>query len=262
MKRTRSPVGFLVMLLAAFPSPTVLKAETIMPKRFKSIARSLRPFVDSHTLAGAVTLVASRDGILSLEVVGFADIAAGRPMQKDSLFWIASMSKPMTAAALMMLVDEGKVNVEDPVEKYLPEFRGQMLAVEQDADHVLLRRPARPITVRDILTHTSGLPFGSRVEHHIDAFPLRVAVLTYALTPLKFAPGSKYEYSNAGINTAGRLAKSYKPNAANTGLEETPITQLSYPPRRSAPSVSRRGPLLDGGRRLALLPHDPQWRGP
>ena len=244
------------------------------------IAASLQPFVDRHVLAGAVVLVASKTEVLSLDAVGQADLAAGLPMRTDCLFWIASTSKPMTATALMMLVDEGKVNVEEPVERYLPEFKGQMLAVEHDEDHTILKKPARPITVRDILSHTSGLPFMSRVEQVIDARPLREAVVSYALTPLKSEPGAKYEYSNAGINTAGRiievisglryeqfmqqrlftplgmkdttffrgqqqvarLAKCYKPNAAKTGLEETTIDQLTYP--LSAPG---RHPCPAGG---------------
>ena len=86
------------------------------------VAPLLQPFVDNQTLAGAVTLVASPEKVLDLEAVGWADIAAKTPMRTDALFWIASQSKPITASALMILVDEGKVNVEDPVEKYLPEF--------------------------------------------------------------------------------------------------------------------------------------------
>ena len=245
-----------------------------------SMAGVLQPFVDSHTLAGAVTVVASKDKVLSLEAVGYADVAAKTPMRTDHLFWIASMSKPMTATALAMLVDEGKVNLDDPVEKCLPEFRGQMVAVEQDKDHVLLKPPAHPITVREILAHTSGLPFMSRVESRIDTFTLREAVISYALTPLLFQPGSKHVYSNAGINTAGRiievvsgmpyeefmekrlfgplgmkdttfwpsaeqvrrLAKSYKPNADKTGLEETAIGYLTYPL-----SDRKRGPSPGGG---------------
>ncbi len=171
----------------------------------RDVAQVLQPFVDSQTLAGAVTLVASKDKTLSLEAVGWADIGAKKPMRSDNLFWIASMSKPMTATALMMLVDEGKIKVDDPVEKYLPEFRGQMLAVERDNEHQLLKRPARPIQVRDVLSHTSGLPYMSRVEQKIDTFPLRESVLSYALSPLEFQPGTKYAYSNAGINTAGRI---------------------------------------------------------
>ena len=232
------------------------------------VAGSLQPFVDSHALAGAVTLVADRDKVLTLEPVGFADVAARKPMRPDALFWIASQSKPITATALMMLVDEGKVKLDDPVEKYLPEFKDQWLAVERDKDHILLKKPKHPITVRDILSHTSGLPFASALEQPtLDVLPLRDAAGSYAMTPLQFEPGSKYQYSNAGINTAGRiievvsgmpyeeflekrlfgplgmkdttfwpndeqltrLAKSYKPNADKTGLEETTITQLTYP---------------------------------
>ena len=130
----------------------------------KGVASSLQPFIDNHVLAGAVMLVASKDKVLSLEAVGYADIAAKKPMQTDNLFWIASMTKPITATALMMLVDEGKVSVDDPVEKYLPEFKGQMLAVEQEQGKAVLKKPAHPITVRNLLTHTSGLPFKSPVE--------------------------------------------------------------------------------------------------
>jgi CubicO group peptidase (beta-lactamase class C family) len=234
----------------------------------KTIAAALQPFVDNHTLAGAVTLVASSDRVLSLEAVGSMDIARKRPMRTDALFWIASQSKPMTATALMMLVDEGKVNVDDPVEKYLPEFKGQWVMAEQDADHLLLKRPVHPITVKNVLTHTSGLPFSSPIEQPtLDVLPLAARVRSYAMMALQFEPDSKYQYANAGINTAGRiievvsgmpyeqfmeqrlfqplgmkdttfwpsarqvqrLAKSYKPNAAKDGLEETTITQLRYP---------------------------------
>src|SRR5262249_46289316 len=104
----------------------------------KSIGAQLQQFVDSHTLAGAVTLVASKDKVLSVETIGYADIAAKKPMRPDTLFWIASMSKAITASGLMVLVDEGKVNLDDPVEKYLPEFKNQMLAVPQDKGLVQL----------------------------------------------------------------------------------------------------------------------------
>jgi CubicO group peptidase (beta-lactamase class C family) len=268
-----------------------------------SIAAALKPYVESHTLAGAVTLVASKDRVLDVQAVGWADIAAGKPMRTDALFWIASMSKPLTATALMMLVDEGKVNLDDPVEKYLPEFRGQMLAASQDADHAELKKPARPITVRDVLSHTSGLPFMSRVERKIDTYPLRVAAMSYALTPLKFEPGSKYDYSNAGINTAGRilevvsglpyeefmarrlfrplgmkdttlwptpkqlarLAKSYKPDAAKTGLEETTIDQLTYPlsdtTRGPSPAGGYFSTAADMGRFCQMLLSGGEWGG-
>ncbi len=265
--RWRFPVVPLVVALSAVPQrcPAQDKAPGALGGK---IAAALQPFVDRHALAGAVTLVADKDKILSLETVGFADVGARKPLHPDAVFWIASQSKPMTATALMMLVDEGKVRLDDPVAKFLPEFKAQWLAVERDEDHVLLSRPKHPITVREILSHTSGMPFKSAMEEPtLDLLPLRDAVRSYAMTPLEFEPGSKYQYSNAGINTAGRiieivsgidyaefmqkrlfgplgmkdttfwpdkeqlarLARSYKPNAAKSDLEATTVTQLRYP---------------------------------
>ncbi|HEY7315553.1 MAG TPA: serine hydrolase domain-containing protein [Gemmataceae bacterium] len=274
-----------VLLFAALVfAPLPASAEDTAPA--KGIAAVLQPFVDRHALAGAVTLVADKDKVLILEAVGFADVAAKKPLKTDALFWIASQSKPITAAAFMMLVDEGKVKLDDPVEKYLPEFRGQWLAVESGKDHMLLAKPKHPITVREILSHTSGLPFASAMENPtLDLLPLRVAVKSYAMTPLIFEPGSKYQYSNAGINTAGRiievvsgmsyedfldkrlfaplgmkdttfwpseeqlkrLAKSYKPNADKNDLEEIKITQLKYPLSDRARQPMPAGGLFSTG---------------
>jgi CubicO group peptidase (beta-lactamase class C family) len=233
-----------------------------------AMALKLQPFVDDGTIAGVVVLAADKDKILSLDAVGYEDLAAKTPMRPDSLFWIASQSKSITAAALMMLVDEGKVNVDDPVEKYLPEFHGQMVTAEHDASHMLLKPPAHLVTVRNLLTHTSGLPFASPLEQPtLDILPLSARVHSYAMLPLQYEPGSKYQYSNAGINTVGRiievvsgmpyedflqqrlldplgmtdttfwpnaeqqkrLAKSYAPNHDHTALVEVPIGQLLYP---------------------------------
>jgi CubicO group peptidase (beta-lactamase class C family) len=250
-------------LAALLPAVHELGAEE--PGR---LAASVQPFVDRHELAGAVMLVASREKVLAVEAAGWADIAASQPMRTDSIFWIASQSKPITAAALMLLVDDGKVNLDDPVEKHLPEFGGQMVVAEKDDDHKLLRKPGHPITVRNILSHTSGLPFKSAIEEPtLDVWPLSLRVRSYAMTALDFEPDTKYQYSNAGINTAARIievvtstpferflddrflkplgmtdttfwlsdeqatriAKSYKPGPEKKGREETTIDQLRYP---------------------------------
>lgn len=264
-----------VLLAAVLPAPADVSPSA------KSVAAVLQPFVDKHALAGAVTLVADKDKVLSLDAVGYADVASKKAMPTDALFWIASQSKPITAAAFMMLVDEGKVKLDDPVEKYLPEFKGQWLTVERDNEHILLKKPKHPITVRNVLSHTSGLPFASIMEQPtLDILPLHVAVKSYAMTPLVFEPDSKYQYSNAGINTAGRilevvsgmpyeefldkrlfgplgmkdttfwpneeqlkrLAKSYKPTADKDDLEEIKISQLQYPLNDRA-----RRPMPAGG---------------
>ena len=228
----------------------------------------LQPFVDRHELAGAVTLVASRDRILSLEAVGYSDIANRKPMATDALFWVASMSKPIASSALMLLVDEGKVRLDDPVAKYLPEFDPRIMEASPDETKVLLQEPHHPLTVRQLLGHRSGMQFKSSLETPtLDLFPLALRVRSYALEPLMSEPGAEFSYSNAGINTAAhiievvsgmpyeeflkrrlfdplgmtdttfwptdaqvaRLAKSYKPDAAGTDLEETLISQLRYP---------------------------------
>jgi CubicO group peptidase (beta-lactamase class C family) len=266
----RHRVHLALWLLAALPAAVRPASAQLVaaPTASESLGATLQPFVDSRSLAGAVTLVADVDNVLSLDTVGFADIAAGKPMRPDTLFWIASQSKPITATALMMLVDDGKVKLDDPVAKYLPEFRDLWLAAEQDKEHVLLRKPRHAITVREILSHTAGMPFKSALEEPtLDLLPLREAVRSYAMTPIVFEPSTRYQYSNAGINTAGRiievvsglsyeeflddrllgplgmkdttfwpdreqltrLAKAYKPNTDKTGLEETTISQLKYP---------------------------------
>ncbi len=271
--------GLVAVLLAAVA--LVVPAAPAKDPAPRGPAAVLQPFVDNHALAGAVTLVADKDKVLSLEAVGYSDVTAAKPMKTDALFWIASQSKSITAAAFMMLVDEGKVKLDDPVEKYLPEFKGQWLAVEKDNDHMLLKHPHHPITVREILSHTSGLPFASAMETPtLDGLALRDAVRSYAMTPLQSEPGTRWSYSNAGINTAGRiievvgkmpyedfldkrlfgplgmkdttfwpnegqlarLAKSYRPDKDKTGLEETTIGQLTYPL-----GDRKRGPMPAGG---------------
>lgn len=271
-----------VVLSALFLSALHLASASLHAQATATLAAKVQPFVDRQELAGAVMLVADKDKVLAVEAAGWADITAKKRMQADAMFWIASQSKPITAAALMILVDEGKVHVDDPVEKYLPEFRGQMVVAEKDADHVLLRRPKHPITVKNVLSHTSGLPFKSAIEEPtLDLFPLSVRVRSYAMTPLDIQPDSKYQYSNAGINTAARIievvagmpfekflderllrplgmndttfwpndaqaariAKAYLPGPGNRGLAETKIGQLYYPLTDRA----QRFPMPAGG---------------
>jgi CubicO group peptidase (beta-lactamase class C family) len=253
----------LLGVLAVVPLP----AWTDAPTGGKGIAPLLQPYVDKHALAGAVMLVADKDKILDIEAVGYADVAAKKPMKTDALFWIASQSKPITATALMMLVDEGKVKLDDPAEKYLPELKDLKVGEGKGKDRVL-KSPEHPVTVRRLLSHTSGMPFSTAKERPtLDVLTLKDGVRDYAATPLLHEPGSKYQYSNAGINTAGRiievvsgtsyesfldtrlfgplgmkdttfwpnkeqlarLANSYKPSKDKTDVEEIEIGQLRYP---------------------------------
>src|SRR5208337_3381523 len=202
----------LVIGLLCSSGPAIFSQATALPDPIRSY---LQPLVDNHTIAGAVVLVATRDRTVYLEPVGFRDLATRTPMRADSLFWIASVSKPITATALMMLVDEGKVNLDDPVEKYLPEFRGQMVYRTRPAPSQTAPAPMKPseldpanhpILVREILSHTSGLPFRSAAQPGaLDLLPLKDAVRSYAAEPLLFQPFTDYSYSNEGLNTAARI---------------------------------------------------------
>ncbi len=173
-------------------------------ERLREIPRRMQAFVDDSTIAGAVTLVARNGQVAALDAVGSADLATRRSLEKDSLFWIASMTKPLTATAVAMLVDEGKLALDDPVEKILPEFKGQWMIDSRGESAMTLVRPPRAITIRDLLTHTSGL--GDVSSPRPDC-ALAELVMGYAREPLQFAPGSKWQYSTAGINTLGRVVE-------------------------------------------------------
>jgi len=190
-------VCLLPVLILVTASPLAHSADT--PGTLAPVLQSL---VDKHIAPGVVVLVANKDGVLDLEKAGFASLATKTPMRDDSVFWIASMSKSLTATALMMLVDEGKVSLDDPVEKFLPEFKGQQVGATEDGHPA--HPPAHPITVREIMNHTSGLVLANdkNLKHpHV----LQGDVLEYAQRPLRQEPGTKSEYNNNGINTAGRI---------------------------------------------------------
>ena len=199
-------VNALGILLLAFTSLAKFDPVRVAmdPQQLREIPKRVNEFVVDGTIPGAVTLVARHGHIVSLEAVGLADIAARKPMKPDSLFWIASMTKPITAVAVLMLEDEGRLSVEDPVEKYLPEFKDQWMIQSRASDRMTLVRPPRPITLRDLLTHTSGLGDVPTPRPHATLAEL---VLAYAQQPLKFAPGSRWEYCNSGINTLGRIVE-------------------------------------------------------
>jgi hexosaminidase len=221
-------LGPLGKLVEAAAKPSAAKADPIHDY--------LQPLVDNHTIAGAVTLVADKTHTVYIAPVGFRDKEANAPMTADDLFWIASVSKPITATAFMMLVDEGKVNLDDPVEKYLPEFKGQKVyRARPDPKNPLPVHPnpadlvpaSHPITVREILSHSSGLPFKSAAQPGaLDLLPLKDAVRSFAAEPLLFQPFTAYSYSNEGINTAGRIIEVVTGMSYEQFLQERLFTPL------------------------------------
>jgi CubicO group peptidase (beta-lactamase class C family) len=143
-------------------------------------------------------------------VLGMADIEHKAPMKRDSIFRIASMTKPITALCVMQLVEQGKVDVEAPIENYLPEFKGQMLVASKENDTVTLKKPARPIAVKDLLTHTCGLPgypTGMADIYQKRNRTLSETTIAISQAPLMFEPGTRWSYCNPGIDTLGRLVE-------------------------------------------------------
>jgi CubicO group peptidase (beta-lactamase class C family) len=232
------------------------------------IRARMRTFVEQGQISGAVTLVGDRDGVVSVEAVGLRDLERGLPMHPDTLFLIASMTKPITAIAVMMLADEGKLAIDDPVETHLPEFRGQMMVASKDESTITLRKPSRPITLRDLLTHTSGMP-GPPFPGLADLYTKRdhtlaEAVMAFSQYPLNFEPGSRWAYSSSGIDTLGRVVEVVSGRSYETFLKARIFDPLGmadttfYPSReqlaRAAVVYSRKGGELRPAAALRVGP--------
>lgn len=200
---------FVLLLLPLFAASALAPAQpAAAPDKLAAITPAMQKFVDSNDLAGAVAVVGRKGGVIYHEAIGYRDLATKEPMQKETLFRIASMTKPVTAIGIMILADEGKLNPDDNVAKYLPEFTGQMLVAQKGKDSLSLKRPARPVKLRDLLTHTSGLsayPTGVDDVYAKRNRTLAETTLAVALQPLQFEPGTKWAYSNSGIDTLGRV---------------------------------------------------------
>lgn len=162
----------------------------------KAIDDVMQAFVDSGYIPGAVTMVVTKDKILHLGSVGVADYETRSPMEDDDLFWIASMTKPVTAVALLMLQDEGKLSVNDPVAKYIPEFGDLKTPSGRSAD----------LTITQVMNHTSGLREADP-QTAVNATELADLIPSYLAGPTQFEPGSKWSYCQSGINTGARIVE-------------------------------------------------------
>jgi CubicO group peptidase (beta-lactamase class C family) len=175
----------------------------------QQIPTRMRSFIDQKTVAGAVTLVSHGGDIVEFDASGMADIAANRPMRKDSIFQIMSMTKPVTAIGIMMLAEQGKLALRDPVELYLPEFAGVKVATTVGPDAARASVPNHAITIRDLMTHTAGIrdPAPPEIHDYPQAMnvPLDQVVKALAKQTLLFQPGTQWSYSSPGIEILGRI---------------------------------------------------------
>ncbi len=184
------------LLMSAVLMGSVLHAAQGKHPEIPAVSEKMTEIVQAHEIAGAVTLVADEKNTLHLSAVGMADLETKRPMKTDDVFWIASMTKPVTAAAVMMMQEQGKLSVDDPVEKYLPEFSHLKDAAGNKVT----------ITLKQCLTHSSGLSEVS-VEETAKVATLAELMPLIAAKPVQFAPGGRWQYCQTGINTAARVVE-------------------------------------------------------
>ena len=199
--------------LAAQGLPTAGPEEVGMSAELlEQVTALMQQHVDLHAIAGSVTFVARHGKVVHFEAVGQRDVEASAPMTTDTIFRIASMTKPITSIAAMMLYDEGHFKLDDPISKWLLEFKEMQLAqTGEDGKRRLV--PARPITIRHLLTHTSGLARSGRSRARLREIagsprekPLADYVRNLATLPLSFQPGEAWEYGSA-TNVVGRLVE-------------------------------------------------------
>src|SRR5437899_5159563 len=193
----------IVLALSAF-------AAEGQPPASPEVTAAMQPYLDSYKLAGVIGIIADRSGKVHYRnLLGYADVEANKPISEGNVFWIASMSKMFAGASIMMLVDEGKISLDDPVTKFIPQLEKWMVVEEKDQSHILLTALLRPVTVRHVLSHTSGLTGSSELQQvtGADSTPLKARALSSVTGPLQSQPGEKYAYGNQGMNIAARIVE-------------------------------------------------------
>jgi CubicO group peptidase (beta-lactamase class C family) len=196
-----------VALAASAELPTA-KPESVgmSSERLTRLSGGMKSLVDQGRLAGAVTMVARHGKLVEFDAVGKRDIAAGAPMQKDSIFRIYSMSKPITGVAMMMLFEEGKWQLNDPVSKYIPEFASLKVYATDEHNNMVLKDQVHPVTMRELMSHSGGFTYGffsntpiDKLQREADLFnpnnTLDEFIKRVAKLPLNAQPGSEWHYS-------------------------------------------------------------------
>lgn len=230
--RLTIPIQLAMLPVLAFPLAAA-SIQTSKPEdvglssdRLQRIHETMMQHIDAHDISGAVTLVARKGRIAHFEAHGLMDIDSKKPMQKDAIFRLASMSKPITGVAILMLMEEGKIRLTDPVSKFIPEFKNMKVAVVREgagggrgvaagAEPQFYTIPAnREITIRDLLSHVSGLvsgPISTAEAAKLGRKPtdtLADYIPRLGAVPLEFQPGSRWSYSpGAGFDTLGRIVE-------------------------------------------------------
>jgi CubicO group peptidase (beta-lactamase class C family) len=234
-------LAVLALSVAAVPSG---KPEDVglSSERLQRINQVVQRYIDAREISGAVTVVSRKGRVAHFEAQGQMDIERNMAMRKDGIFRMASMTKPVIGVAILMMMEEGKVRLTDPVARFIPEFKGSKVAMErpgtpgggrgagagQPPPEIYTIPASRDITVRDLLTHTSGLASGgagsreaSRLAPRDTSSNLAAYMPKLGPAPLDFQPGTQWRYSAlAGIETLGRIVEVASGQTLDVFLEQ------------------------------------------
>ncbi len=204
----------------------------LSPTRLARVKTWMQGYIDEGKLAGATTLVARHGKVVFCETVGYGDLEKKTPLARDSILRFYSMTKPITAVAVMMLYEQGLFQLDDPLSAFIPAFTDMEVYRSGPLDNPVTEPATRPITIQHLMTHTSGLTYGVEneggvpelyIKHHTDFNPgdgpLAAVVDRLAALPLEFQPGSRWEYSVA-FDVLGRLVEVVSGKSLDTYLKE------------------------------------------
>ena len=209
----------LPAILIGYDLPTVSPEQVgLSAEKLAETQTAIQKLVDEKRISGGIVMVARRGKVAQFEACGLMDIEAERPMMRDTIFRIYSMSKPITSVAAMILFEESRLALDDPVSKYIPDFEGSRVVTDQNTEDVSTVPADRKITVRDLMRHTSGLTYGIFGNTNVDKLYRKNMVLSGGSTtlegmtqkmasiPLLYQPGTKWHYS-VSTDVLGRVVE-------------------------------------------------------
>jgi CubicO group peptidase (beta-lactamase class C family) len=203
-------------LAAVLPSASA-ESEGMSTERLGRLSAGMKELVDQGRLAGVVTMVSRHGKVVEFDAAGKRDIASNSPMQKDSIFRIYSMSKPITGVAMMILFEEGKWQLNDPVAKYIPEFANLKVYGTDAAGNMVMKDQVHPVTMRELMSHSGGFTYGifsntpaDKLQREADVLNINNTLDEFikrmAKVPLNAQPGTEWHYS-VSVDIQGYLVQ-------------------------------------------------------
>jgi CubicO group peptidase (beta-lactamase class C family) len=241
-------------------------------ERLARLASGMKELVDQGKLAGAVTMVSRHGKVVEFDAAGKRDIAANAPMQKDSIFRIYSMSKPITGVAMMILFEEGKWQLNDPVAKYIPEFAKLKVYGTDANNNVVMKDQGHPVTMRELMSHSGGFTYGFFSNTPVDKLQLEADVLNpnntldefikrVAKLPLNAQPGTEWHYS-ISVDIQGYIVQKLSGMPFDEFLEKRIFKPLGmvdtgfYVPKEKLGRFAEFYSYDKDGKMLVVGPHD------